>query len=451
MWLDPSCPRSFRSRLPGIDLGLLWLLVLVLGGCSRSGEESAARPRPSRVEHFPAAQEHATEAVPLGDPSAAIATAPERTALASDPRPAAPVETYTTIRVFYGTNRRPTGGSRPAERYGAEEGPLSFGFCDVSIPSRHQVGELESPRLWRLEVRENPERHVVVLSVEPAAPLEFFSEMQRAVWESLERRSSPEGPLVLGGEAFVFVHGFNNTFEDAIRRTAQIAHDLRFRGAPIVYSWPSQGKASVRAYQEDGRLIRAAESHFREFLAGVVRASGARRIHLIGHSMGNRLIAEALRQLADQFGSGELPRLSQVVLTAPDIDAEYFKTAVAPRVVQTAERITIYVSGEDLALKASRLVNRLSPRRLGEGIDPETTFPGHRSIEVIDASAVATDLFSLRHSYPARNPTVLHDIAQVLRGFPPGERGLHALLETLAWQVRGERGGVRPAGHTVSE
>jgi len=43
-------------------------------------------------------------------------------------------------------------------------------------------------------------------------------------------------------EAFIFIHGFNVTFKDAARRTAQIAHDLNFQEAPIMYSWPSKGR-----------------------------------------------------------------------------------------------------------------------------------------------------------------------------------------------------------------
>ena len=41
-------------------------------------------------------------------------------------------------------------------------------------------------------------------------------------------------------EAFVFIHGYNVAFDDAIYRTAQIAYDLSFDGPPILYSWPSR-------------------------------------------------------------------------------------------------------------------------------------------------------------------------------------------------------------------
>ena len=165
--------------------------------------------------------------------------------------------------------------------------------------------------------------------------------------------------------------------------------------------------------------------------------------------MGNRLVAETLRKLSYHFGSGQLPRLNQVVLTAPDIDAEYFRTAIAPRIVQTAERITIYSSSRDLALKASSLVNRLGQRRLGEAGQELSVFPDYRSIEVVDASTVDTTLFSLNHTYVGDSPSVLLDMADVLNGVAPGERGLHSLMDAAAWQIRGVRQRIQQASHTV--
>ena len=44
-----------------------------------------------------------------------------------------------------------------------------------------------------------------------------------------------------------------------MRRTAQIAYDLKFEGAPIVYSWPSQeGLLSYTVDENERRLDRAA-------------------------------------------------------------------------------------------------------------------------------------------------------------------------------------------------
>lgn len=427
---------------------LLTGLLLSLAGCAPRGDRTETPTGGQATETRQSDGLPRTAPRTVESPSAPT---PPQTALAPDvgDRGQGTTDPYVSIRVFYGTNRSSTGSPRPAERYGPDQGPLRFGFCDVSIPHTHQPGQLESPRLWRLEVRERPDRHVVLLRVDEVDGPRFLNELQRAVWESIEWGESVDGPTIRGGEAFVFVHGFNNTFEDAARRTAQIAHDLKFRGAPILYSWPSRGAGSLRAYQDDAHAISGSEAQFLQFLAGVVQESGARRIHVIAHSMGNRLVSEGLRQLSNSITAGRLPKLNQVILTAPDIDADYFRSAIAPRLAQTAERITIYSSQEDLALKASSAVNRLSQRRLGEAVDAATTFPEHRNIEVVDASAVETGLFALRHAYHADSPTVLGDIAQVLEGLPPGERGLQSLFDTLAWRILGGRNAVRQAGYSA--
>lgn len=390
---------------------LLLLLWLAAAGCAQQADQSAAPP----------------EAAPSGGAA--------RTAAA-----------YTTIRVFYGTNRLATGDARPSKCFGPQSGPLSFGYCDVSIPPDHSPGELESPKLWKFEFRENPDEHVVLLRVQPAPGPQFITELQRAVWNSIEWRG---GKSITGGEVLVFVHGFNSSFEDAARRTAQIAKDVNFRGPPVMYSWPSQGSGSLKGYQADSQHVGWSEEHFLSFMAGVARESGARRIHVVAHSMGNRLVTETLRKLSYHFASGQLPRLNQLVLTAPDIDADYFQTAIAPRITQTADRITIYSSSRDLALKASSFANQLGKRRLGEAGQELTTFPEFRNIEVIDASTVETDLFAFNHSYHADSTSVLHDIEQVLLGTAPGERGLQSLLGTLAWKIRGVPQSIRQAGHAV--
>ncbi|MEZ6056688.1 MAG: alpha/beta hydrolase [Planctomycetaceae bacterium] len=60
------------------------------------------------------------------------------------------------------------------------------------------------------------------------------------------------------------------------------------------------------------------------------KATGARRIHVIAHSMGNRLVAESIRRLSYYYESGQIPKFNEIILTAPDIDAGRFrKRAVA--------------------------------------------------------------------------------------------------------------------------
>lgn len=121
----------------------------------------------------------------------------------------------------------PTGGT-PLQ-YGNDRGVLELGFCDVTIPPGHVPGEMERPSIFRFELSEDAGKHVVIRTVERMEEAAFHRALRERVAQSAER------------EAFVFIHGYNVTFESAARRTAQLAFDLGFDGAPIFYSWPSQG------------------------------------------------------------------------------------------------------------------------------------------------------------------------------------------------------------------
>jgi hypothetical protein len=60
-------------------------------------------------------------------------------------------------------------------------------------------------------------------------------------------------------EAFVFVHGFNNRYEDAVYRFAQILHDSEAGAdvAPILFTWPSAGNVFAYEYDQCEKLVLA--------------------------------------------------------------------------------------------------------------------------------------------------------------------------------------------------
>ncbi len=311
--------------------------------------------------------------------------------------------------------------------YGNERGELELGTCEVSIPKRHEVGELESPSIIRLEVREDPERHVVLLDVDQRPADEFYKDLGACVADSAEK------------QAFVFVHGFNVTFEKAARRTAQLAHDLKFDGAPIFYSWPSQG--GLLQYAVDETNVVWTVPHLKQFLVDVADRSGAKSVHLIAHSMGNRALTSALRGLSQELGDRG-PLFQEVVLTAPDIDADVFRRDIAPAIINTARRVTLYASSNDEALAASKQVHGYP--RAGESGDNVVVVPG---IDTIDVSAVDTSL--LGHSYYGSNDTVLSDLVELLNeARPPDQR---TWLQSMPlgplkyWVFLGERLGLSPS------
>jgi esterase/lipase superfamily enzyme len=285
--------------------------------------------------------------------------------------------------------------------YGGERGDLTLGTCEVAIPKRHEIGELESPSIFRLEFREDPAKHVSVLRTTRIDPDEFFGQCRRCI-----ERSESKG-------AFVFVHGYNVSFNDAARRTAQIAYDLRFDGVPMFYSWPS--KATMTGYTIDETNVQWTVPHLKAFLAQVSQRAGARQVHLIAHSMGNRALTSALRDLSFQPDASR-PKFHEVVLTAPDIDAEVFKQDIAPAIVKTAQRVTLYASSNDVALAYSKTFHGYP--RAGDTGGELVVIPG---IDTIDVSAVDTSL--LGHSYYGSNDSVLADLFEVLHdAAPPDQR-----------------------------
>jgi esterase/lipase superfamily enzyme len=296
---------------------------------------------------------------------------------------------------------------------------LAFGRFDVSIPKDHRLSHIERPSIWRLDFSEDPNKHFVIDGRKAESEQEFYRELTKVVRSSAKK------------DAFVFIHGFNVTFEDAIYRTAQLAYDLEFSGAAILYSWPSNGR--VLDYAADLNNNDWTVPHLKVFLESVVKRTGAKTVHLIAHSMGNRLLSNALAQLATTRGEPSRPHFKQVILTAPDIDAEIFR-ALANSMAGTADRITLYASANDKALRISKTING-HYRRAGDASGAVLVIPG---VDSVDASAVDTDLIG--HVYYGDNRSVLTDIFSLLSdGKPPGQRfGLQEVRVTAGkyWRFR---------------
>lgn len=302
-----------------------------------------------------------------------------------------------TIKARLETPANPTG---LAHAYSGERGELEMGTCQVSIPANHEVGEVERPSVFRLELREDPTKHVCLLDVKPETEDDFLAALKTRIDGSPDK------------DAFVFVHGYNVTFEAAAQRTAQMAHDLKFPGAAIFFSWPSQGR--LLDYAVDETNVAWTVPHLKEFLTTIAQRCGARSVHLIAHSMGNRALTSALQTLAYEQKDSP-PMFREVILTAPDIDADVFRRDIAPAIIKTAGRVTLYASSNDEALAMSKKVHGYP--RAGESGAQLVVIPG---IDTIDVSSVDTSL--LGHSYYGSNGTVLSDLLDLLNGSKPPQQ-----------------------------
>jgi esterase/lipase superfamily enzyme len=298
-----------------------------------------------------------------------------------------PADVSVMVPVYYATDRAPTGAGRPTEFFGTRRGALQLGRVLVTVPKRHNAGIVSlNLHSYRIDLSVDNTRDVLLRSLQPMSPAEWVVEVRGALVNA-DRR-----------EALVYVHGFREQFAGAVRRAAQLSYDLNFPGVPFVYSWPTTGSFSVSGYAADEEMVSLAAPDLRTFLTQIILNTGVNRIHIIAHSMGGRVVAEALRDLPVT----QKTALGNIILAAPDIRAEIFMEQSAPTLFRRASRLTLYASSKDRALQLSQKLHRA--RRAGQG-EPIIVLD---SMDTIDASEVDTDLIG--HGYFAENKTVMDDL-----------------------------------------
>lgn len=208
--------------------------------------------------------------------------------------------------------------------------------------------------------------------------------------------------------ALIHVHGYNTTLEFALKRTAQLAADLKYPGVIVLFSAASAGR--LEDYVPDLEAGESAIPVLTTFLERLADPADGARIHIVAHSMGAKTIVNAISR-------GNKFVLNEVVLAAPDLDTGAFLRAL-PLTMPKVKRLTVYTSRFDVAISGSTSVHRGRPR-LGEGLSglPLRHQP---SLDVIDATARAADHYA--HSYFATSLQVLSDIKGALAGVPAFNR-----------------------------
>lgn len=214
---------------------------------------------------------------------------------------------------------------------------IKFARFDVSVPPDRKLGEIN----W-------PPRHG------RADPTKHFLTTDEIVYQdNVPFRKDLKAQLVAnGGEAVIFVHGYNNNFSEGLYRVAQFAHDLKLPGAVVHYAWPSAAEPLGYAYDRDSALF---ARDGLESLMHEVAAAGAKRILIVAHSMGAGLTMEALRQTAIRGDKKTLGLIGGVVFISPDIDVDVFRIS-AHAMGALPQPFVIFGSDRDKFLRLSALL-----------------------------------------------------------------------------------------------
>ena len=326
---------------------------------------------------------------------------------------------YVKLPIYFGTDRNYIKSKDLNDAFGRLRSTLKYGIVEVSIPHDHRIGEVESPSIWKFEFSEDPSKHVMLQSISLLDKKRFFDKLAADIKASKKKRT------------FLFVHGYNTSFSEAAKRTAQISYDLKFDGKAVFYSWPSQ--ASTFRYGKDEENIEWSQKNIERFLRDYLSKSGAEEIYLVAHSMGNRGLTRAIVEVMKD--KPELrSKIKEIILAAPDIDADVFKNDIAPQMVSNTQKpITLYVSADDLALKASKLIH--GNPRAGDAGEKMVILNG---IETIDATGIDTSFLS--HSYFADTNSIISDIFDIIQS---GQRALNRkrllmakLKDNVYWKVK---------------
>ena len=336
-------------------------------------------------------------------------------ALPSGREDAEPTEVL--VDVFFATDRAHTDSSDPSKAFGGERGSISYGRGVVAIPIERSLSPFADHSVRNVSYRTITTPGAVLRSLYPMAEEPFFGDLsQRA-------RSRPDKSVL------VYIHGYSRRFATSLKNAATVAYELGYQGTPIVYSWPSKGSAAH--YVADSTNVEWTTPHLRDFIRDLTHRTDAAKVHLVGHSMGNRALLRALSELAREQPQ-EKWKFGEIILLAPDVDRAIFERDYAPRLLSLGARVTLYISAIDIPLMASRQVHTYP--RLGDARDGPFL---HVGIETIDATAAQS--LAESHAYYRQNAAVMSDLHYLLNeGRAAAERPTLTRVDTengAYWKV----------------
>jgi esterase/lipase superfamily enzyme len=225
-------------------------------------------------------------------------------------------------------------------------------------------------------------------------------------------------------EILLYIHGFSNLPEAAIFPKAQELQRLFDQKAlnymlvvPLI--WPCDNNMGmVKDYFNDQITADASAFAFarlmQKFLEWRVNNSNlqipcTKRINILAHSMGNRVLRGTLSQVVHYYQPGGVPFLFRNVFMAA---ADVVNNALEPGqegqyIPQAARNVVVYYAADDLALRASKVANlrnSVASRRLGH-TGPENLDNVANNVYAVDC-ADFNEAYDrpIGHGYFASNP-----------------------------------------------
>ena len=247
---------------------------------------------------------------------------------------------FAVVKTYFATNRGYNVGGPPYSMFNERStSETTFGKNYIILPREPELQPDEPKTLFTLNI--NGAKYESSLSQNTILSSEEFSDSV----DSDIRESN-------ASSAIVYVHGFNESFESSVIRAGQISYDLGFTGSTFVFSWPA--RHSVTTYLGDLERARNSQRNFELFLNQILSTTETSQIYIIAHNMGARIVSSTLKHLYSVQPKYR-DRIREVILLAPDIEANRFAEEFAMFIGTEDAPITLYSSENDPALEISKM------------------------------------------------------------------------------------------------
>jgi esterase/lipase superfamily enzyme len=219
-----------------------------------------------------------------------------------------------------------------------------------------------------------------------------------------------------------FIHGFSNLPEpDIFPRVEKLQQyfdskeDNLIQVVPLI--WPCDNDTGIiKDYWDDQKSADASALSFSRVLQFFMKwraqapddAPCLKRMNILAHSMGNRVLRETLAAWNKYDLANGVPLIFRnTILMAADIVNESLENDQDGRLISQASRnVSIYYASDDLALRSSKisnLKNLVASRRLGH-TGPENMGKVQTNVYAIDC-----DNFNNTYDYPKGHSYFLDD------------------------------------------
>jgi len=226
----------------------------------------------------------------------------------------------------------------------------------------------------------------------PIDDISSWNKLEKTEFSDLLKRAAARFPLILDPDlqeqqshVGIFVHGYNNSWDDAARRYKGIADTIyKDLGLCVLYTWPSDGLGA--GYLPDRMDARRSADDVADMFSDLYdwlvkkqdqaiidpRKGCRAKISVIGHSMGAYVLQKGLQTAWTRKNQPLLSALiNQLLLVAADIDNTVFSSGEVvdgsdgDAMANLCYRITALYTGRDPVLGLSAGFKHFGERRLG--------------------------------------------------------------------------------------